>query len=85
MKDKDFQKTFISAQRGDIKALEELIDKFMPCMIKNSYINGKLDSDCLQEITIRFITCIYNFKFDIKEERFNFIDFDFNGYYDNEK
>lgn len=50
MKDKDFQKTFISAQRGDIKALEELIDKFMPCMIKNSYINGKLDSDCLQHI-----------------------------------
>ena len=85
MTDKDFQKSFISAQNGDMKALEDLIDKFMPCMIKNSFLNGKLDSDCLQEITIRFINCIYNFKFDIKEERFNFIDVDINGYYNNEQ
>ncbi|MFT9487409.1 MAG: helix-turn-helix domain-containing protein [Tepidibacillus sp.] len=68
MNDTEFQILFEAAQNGDIKALEELIDMFMPSMCKNSFISGNLDIDCLQELTIRFINCIRNFRFNNKED-----------------
>lgn len=52
----------IKAQAGDKEAMNELISMFYPLIRKNSYINNKLDQDCIQELTIKLIQAIQNFK-----------------------
>ncbi len=68
MNDIEFRSLFEAAQKGDSKAAKEIIDMFMPSMYKNSFINGNLDDDCLQELTIRFINCIRNFNFNTNKD-----------------
>lgn len=76
MKDAEFTKIFEDAQNGDLKALEILISMFMPSIYKNSFINGKLDYDCVQELILRFIISIQKFNFCIKDNIFTFFDID---------
>lgn len=68
MSDKDFENLFRNAQNGDLKSLEMIITMFMPCIHKNSYINGVLDDDCLQELTLKLISCISRFIFTVNKD-----------------
>jgi len=68
VQDTDFQELFEAAQNGELQALEKLIEMYMPSVYKNSFISGQLDCDCLQELTIRLIKCIRNFKLDTKSD-----------------
>ncbi|CAM3299139.1 RNA polymerase factor sigma-70 [Filibacter tadaridae] len=70
MNETDFKILFEYAQSGDTKAMEELIKMFMPVLCKNSFINGNLDKDCLQELTIKFIKSVQKFKFRETESNF---------------
>ncbi|MCY6372795.1 helix-turn-helix domain-containing protein [Clostridium ganghwense] len=63
MSDKKFEELVILAHKGDTYALNEILKKFKPCLIKNSIINGKFDEDCFQELNVKLINCIYKFTF----------------------
>lgn len=63
MNETDFKVLFEKAQSGDSNAMEELIKMFMPVLYKNSYINGSLDKDCLQELIIKFMKSVHKFSF----------------------
>ena len=63
MENMELEELFVLANNGDYFALDMLIDKFKPCLIKNSIINGIFDEDCFQELNIKLINCIYNFTF----------------------
>ncbi|WMJ79871.1 helix-turn-helix domain-containing protein [Clostridium sp. MB40-C1] len=63
MSDKNFEELVISAHEGNTWALNEIVRKFKPCLIKNSIINGRFDEDCFQELNVKLIKCIYNFTF----------------------
>ncbi|EOD01406.1 helix-turn-helix domain-containing protein [Caldisalinibacter kiritimatiensis] len=63
MDDKLIKELFQSAKKGNEKALEQLLIIFNPIIYKNSYINGEFDEDCYQELRIKLIDCIKNFKF----------------------
>lgn len=66
MSDTEFKNLLEAAQKGDTKSLQSLIDMFMPTLYKNSYIDGMLNWDCLQELILKFIKNIYHFKFNSK-------------------
>ncbi|MGF7060630.1 helix-turn-helix domain-containing protein [Brassicibacter mesophilus] len=76
MSDTEFKNLFEAAQKGDIKSLETLIDMFTPSIRKQSFVNGKLDSDCQQELTLRLINCIRNFNFDTKKDISDYLNID---------
>ncbi|AFS77121.1 hypothetical protein Curi_c00390 [Gottschalkia acidurici 9a] len=57
------EKLVVKAQQGDGVAMSTLISMFYPLIRKNSYINGELNEDCVQELTIRLIIAIRRFKF----------------------
>lgn len=40
MQDTEFKELFEAAQNGNLKALQKLIEMFMPSVYKNSFING---------------------------------------------
>ncbi|MGH4123486.1 MAG: helix-turn-helix domain-containing protein [Clostridium sp.] len=61
MSDREFQELFILAHNGDTCAVDKILNKFKPCIIKNSIINGKFDEDCFQELNLNLIKCIYKF------------------------
>lgn len=64
-KKKELIELVTKAKNGDANALNTLIKMFQGLIIKNSYINGKLYEDCVQELNIELIKSI---------KRFNFID-----------
>ncbi len=51
------------AQKGDMEAMNNLVIRFQKLILKNSYINGKLNEDCIQELSIELIRSIKRFKF----------------------
>ncbi|MBB6218728.1 hypothetical protein HNQ80_004903 [Anaerosolibacter carboniphilus] len=63
MSDAFLRQLFDAAQRGDGDAIGSILDIFKPMIYKNSCINGCFDGDCFQELCIKFIYCIKNFKF----------------------
>ena len=50
-----------AAQRGNEHAMESLIKRFEPLIIKRSRLFGKLDEDCRQHLTLEFILAVNNF------------------------
>ncbi|WP_129599697.1 helix-turn-helix domain-containing protein [Anaerophilus nitritogenes] len=52
------------SKQGDEKATLMLIEIFQSQVYKNSYINGKFDEDCFQELNMRLLNCIKKFKID---------------------
>lgn len=76
MSDGKFVELFFLAKNGDTYAIDMILEKFKPCLIKNSIINGKFDEDCFQELNVKLIKCIYNFTF-------NPNDMDLKGYLEN--
>lgn len=51
---------------NDNEAIDELIDRFKPLIYNNSYIDGELDLDCVQELNIKLYNCVRKFKFKSK-------------------
>ena len=68
MSEHNFKELYESTIDGDEEAIEEIIDIFKPIIYKNSYINGELDNDCVQELNIKLYLCIKNFKFKSKKD-----------------
>lgn len=52
----------IKAQKGDHEAMVHLYQQFQPLLLKESTRNGKIDLDCYQELSERFIRLIMDFK-----------------------
>ncbi|QQZ61230.1 helix-turn-helix domain-containing protein [Paenibacillus sonchi] len=52
------------AQSGNRDAEEELIFRYQPLINKYSRLNGYLDEDCKQHLTIEFILAIRRFDLD---------------------
>ena len=50
-----------TAQQGNERAMENLIRRFEPLIIKKSCLFGKLDEDCRQHLTLEFILAVHNF------------------------
>ncbi|MGO1581437.1 MAG: helix-turn-helix domain-containing protein [Mammaliicoccus vitulinus] len=76
MNNSDLRDLHNLAKEDDDEATKELIDKFQPLIYKNSYINGELDLDCVQELTIKLYKCIKKFEFKSKEEIKEYLDID---------
>lgn len=52
----------IKAKNGDSEAIEEIIEKFKPLIIKKSIIYGYFDEDCYQECVLSIIKSIKKFE-----------------------
>lgn len=50
-----------AAHQGNERAMETLIQRFEPLIIKKSCLFGKLDEDCRQHLTLEFILAVRNF------------------------
>lgn len=50
-----------AAQQGNERAMENLILRFEPLIIKKSCLFGRLDEDCRQQLTLEFILAVHNF------------------------
>ncbi|MBU3201761.1 helix-turn-helix domain-containing protein [Clostridium estertheticum] len=55
--------SYNQVQNGYNYALERILEKFKPCLIKNSLIDDKFNEDCFQELSLKFIICVKKFKF----------------------
>ncbi|MCR1899967.1 helix-turn-helix domain-containing protein [Irregularibacter muris] len=74
MSNYDLKELYELAKKDDEEAIKEIIDKFEPLTYKNSYINGEVDPDCIQELHIKLYNCIKNFDFRIKEDFKKYLD-----------
>lgn len=63
MNSKTFENLVNKAQNEDGKSMEILLDMFKPLIYKHSVIDGRLDEDCFQELNIKLIKCVKNFKY----------------------
>lgn len=52
----------IKAQKGDHEAMVHLYQQFQPLLLKESTRDGRIDLDCYQELSERFIRLIIDFK-----------------------
>ncbi|MDR0922537.1 MAG: helix-turn-helix domain-containing protein [Lactobacillales bacterium] len=52
----------IKAQKGDHDAMVHLYQQFQPLLLKESIRDGKIDLDCYQELSERFIRLIMDFE-----------------------
>lgn len=52
----------IKAQEGDHEAMVHLYQQFQPLLLKESTRDGRLDLDCYQELSERFIILIVDFE-----------------------
>lgn len=76
MSNSDLRKLCELAKEGDEQAITQIITKFEPLIYKNSYINGEIDPDCIQELMIKLYNCIKKFEFKTKEEIEKYLDID---------
>lgn len=67
MKNSNLKELLYKAQTGDIESTEKIIKMFKPLIYKNSFINGKFDDDCYQELNIKLLNCIKSFRFQPEE------------------
>ncbi len=64
MEDNELRELLEAAQNGDDTAMGQLLEVFKPVILKNCMIDNRFDEDCFQELSLKFIKCIKNFKFD---------------------
>jgi hypothetical protein len=55
-------------KQGDERALCELFELFKPMLMKYSFVDGKFDEDCFQELSLKLLKCIKSFKYDENED-----------------
>lgn len=54
----DFLGLLVSAKAGDSNSVVALLDMYKPLLIHFSVIDGKVDEDLFQELTITALNCI---------------------------
>ncbi len=59
----DIEELLRKAKHKDQEAINKLLLMFKPLIKKNSYINGKLNEDFAQVLSMEFIKSIEKFKF----------------------
>lgn len=74
MDDMTFKNKFLRAQKGDEKALKEIYLEFEQLLYKNSYINGRFNEDCFQDLSERFIKCVDSFEFQDDIDKHDFLE-----------
>lgn len=57
-----FEELLTQAQCGSEAALEEILARYRPLLVKESICNGFFDEDLYQELCITLINCIRNFR-----------------------
>ena len=57
-----FRDLIIEAQKGNNEAMTEILEMYMQVVNKHSYIDGQIDEDLRQEILLKIITNIKNFR-----------------------
>jgi len=62
MSDKIFVQMLQKATENDRQAIWEIIQMYEKLILKNSYINGRIDEDCRAYIESKLVIAIKNFK-----------------------
>lgn len=57
-----FEELLTLAQSGNESALEEILIRYRPLLVKESISNGFFDEDLYQELCITLLGCIRNFR-----------------------
>lgn len=57
-----FEELLTLAQSGNEAALEEILIRYRPLLVKESISNGFFDEDLYQELCITLLGCIRNFR-----------------------
>lgn len=63
MKDREVWEVFKKAKSGHEESIQKILEMFHPLLYKNSFLNGKFDEDCFQELSVKLINCIKSFEF----------------------
>ena len=58
----NFRQMLLLAQAGNEAALEELLMRYRPLLVRESIYNGVFDEDLYQELCITLLNCIHNFR-----------------------
>lgn len=58
----NFEQLLTQAQCGNSAALEEILTRYKPLLVKESICNGFFDEDLYQELCITLINCIHKFR-----------------------
>ena len=58
----NFRDLIIEAQKGNNEAMTEILEMYMQGVNKHSYVDGQIDEDLRQEILLKIITNIKNFR-----------------------
>jgi hypothetical protein len=69
-----FKDKFLQAQKGYEEALKEIFLEFNLLLYKNSYINGRFNEDCFQDLSERFIKCVDSFEFKDDIDKHDFLE-----------
>lgn len=56
-----FEELLTLAQSGRETALEEILARYRPLLVKESICNGFFDEDLYQELCLTFVNCVRNF------------------------
>lgn len=59
----NFKELFLRAKSGDRQAVEAILLRYQPLLLKMSLVNGVFDEDLYQELSITLIHCIRTFRF----------------------
>ena len=62
MADKEFRNTLIAAIRGDMDALADIVELYIPLITRYSCVDGKLEEDLRQEILLELCKSIRRFR-----------------------
>lgn len=58
----NFKDILLQAQAGRETAIEELLTRYRPLLVKESVCNGVFDEDLYQELCLILLKCIHNFR-----------------------
>lgn len=58
----NFMDTLLQAQQGSEPAIEEILQRYRPLLLKESVCSGVFDEDLYQELCMTLVNCIRNFR-----------------------
>lgn len=58
----NFEELLTQAKCGSKTALDEILTRYRPLLVKESICNGFFDEDLYQELCIILLNCIRNFR-----------------------
>ena len=57
-----FRELLLHAKQGNVDAVEKLYKQYQATLKKNSYVDGKIDEDLYQVLSISFLVALSKFK-----------------------